>query len=400
MLRSIAIAVTLASAAVAAPQGTPSAAKPAAPAPIAQDKPSKPQPAGARLEAQLAQELRAGGGATGVNVAIGQGTEDVNGYTPEVSAEVKRFPEYLPKVPPFKGSLRLDGSSSMAGLLGALGRSYESVYPDVKVEVKQGGSSSGLAALRAGTCDMAAVSRDLTQAEVAEIEAATGLKVFQVPVALDAVCVFVNRSNVLPTITREQLNGIFSITHSLTKDPILRWSDLDPKSPLGDQMMPIYMLSISHGTMQEFMRWAMPDEGLQTITRREEVSPSAVVNACCAYRTAIGLAGYANRQPRARMLPVSPGTGQAAVAPSFRTIRDRSYPMWRPLNLVVLAKDEASVPPMCMDFLRFVWSESGQDTVATLKAVVTDLDRPPALMRDSVQRPYTANPAPASAPAR
>ena len=125
-----------------------------------------------------------------------------------------------------------------------------------------------------------------------------------------------------------------------------------------------------------------------------------MVNACCAYRSAIGIAGYMNRQRRANMLPVSEGMGKPAVAPTFRTIRDGSYPMSRPLNLVLLAADEAGVPPMTLDFLKFVWSESGQDTVASLKAVVVNLDRPPALLRESVQRPYTAAPDKAVAPSR
>ena len=364
--------------------------------------PKKAEKAASKLEADLAQLPQDGRarGAAGVDVAISQGSDSVNDYTREVSEAVSKFPEYLAKVPPFTGTLRIEGSTSMASLLLAIGRSYESIYPGVKVKVKQGGSAQGLAALKAGECDLAAVSRDLSEAEVREIEAATGRRVFQVPVALDGVCVFVNKANPLPKISREQLNGIFSITHSLTKDPVLRWSDLDPASPLGDDLMPLYLLPPNHGTMQEFVRWAMPEEGLQTITRHEEWSPASVVNACCAYRSAIGIAGYMNRQRRANMLPVSEGMGKPAVAPTFRTIRDGSYPMSRPLNLVMLAADEAGVPPMTLDFLKFVWSESGQDTVASLKAVVVNLDRPPALLRESVQRPYTAAPDKAVAPSR
>lgn len=365
--------------------------------------PAKKEKAGARMEADLARQAAAGQGsstASGVDVAIAQGTDSVNEYTQEVSAEVSKFPEYLAKVPAFTGTLRIQGSTSMASLLIAIGRAYETIYPEVEVKVKQGGSSSGLAALKAGECDLAAVSRDLTEAEVKELETATGRKVFQVPVALDGVCVFVNKANPLPKITREQLNGIFAITHSMTKNPILRWDDLDPKSPLGETLMPLYMLPPNHGTMQEFMRWAMPDEGLQTITRHEEWSPASVVNACCAYRSAIGIAGYMNRQMRANMVPVSPATGQPAIAPTFRTIRDGSYPMSRPLNLVLLADSEETVKPLALDFLKFIWSESGQDTVATLKAVVVNLDRPPALLRESVQRPYTAAPDTAAMPAR
>jgi phosphate transport system substrate-binding protein len=310
-------------------------------------------------------------------------------YTAEVSAAVAKFPEYLAKTPPFTGSLRIVGSNSMAGLLTKLATAYESVYPGVKVDVDQGGSSKGIAALKSGQCDLASVSRELTADEVTAIEAATGMKVFQVPVALDATCIFVNADNPLSGITREQLNGIFSITHSMTKDPIIRWSDLDKKLPLGDQFMPIYTLPESHGTMQAFHAFAMPGEQLQTIMRFTEPAASSVVNACCAYPTALGISGYSNRQPRARMVPVSPGLGKPAVAPSFQSIRDRSYPMWRPMNLVVLAKDAQQVSPLTLDFLRFAWSEAGQDTCATLGMVVVDIDRAPELLEDSVQRRFT-----------
>ena len=312
-------------------------------------------------------------------------------YTPEVSAAVARFPEYLAKTPPFEGKIRITGSNSMAGLLSTIGRAYESVYPGVKVTVKQGGSTRGIEALKTGECDMAAVSRALTDEEITALESASGLKVFQVPIALDATCIYVNAENPLPGITREQLNGIFSISHSLTKDPIIRWNDLDKKSPLGDDFMPIYTLPESHGTMQAFFAFAMPGEQLQTIMRFTEPGPSSVVNACCAYPAALGISGYANRQPRARMLPVSEGLGKPFVAPNFRSIRDRSYPMWRPLNLVMLAKEASEIPALTIDFLRYCWSESGQDTCATLGVVVADIDRPPELLKDSVQRRFTDN---------
>ena len=313
-------------------------------------------------------------------------------YTAEVSAAVARFPEYAPKSPPFEGRIRIAGSNSMAPLLTKFASSYESMYPGVQVSVKQGGSQKGLEALKAGECDMAAVSRSLTDAEIKELEATSDRKVFQVPVALDATCIYVNADNPLAGITRDQLNGIFALTHSMTKDPIIRWSDLDRKSPLGDEFMPIYALPMSHGTMQRFQEFAMPGEDLQTVMRSIEPGPSAVVNACCAYPTAMGISGYANRQPRARMLPVSEGPGKPFVAPTFTTIRDHSYPMWRPLNLVVLASDPSDVPALTLDFLKFVWSESGQDTCAQLGVVVADIDRAPELMKPFVSSKFTGTP--------
>lgn len=359
-------------------------------------KPNAKERADARMQQDVQHAIDKAAANASAPVAPGAGLNSVslpNAYDIEVSDVVKRFPAYLSKTPPFEGTLRITGASSMAQLLNSLATAYESIYPGVKVSVKQGGSSKGLAALRAGECDMAAVSRALTPDEVKDLETNTGRKVFQVPIALDGVCIFVNADNPLPAITRDQLNGIFAITHSLTKEPILRWSDLDPKSPLGDAFMPLYMVPMSHGTMQDFVQWAMPDEQLQTILRNEEPGPSSVVNACCAYPAAMGISGYANRQPRARMVPVSEGLGKPAVAPDFRTIRDRSYPLTRSLNLVLLAPSESEVPPLQLDFLKFAWSESGQDTCATLGVVVADLDHPPQLLRDVIGEKFSEAPA-------
>jgi phosphate transport system substrate-binding protein len=359
-------------------------------------KPNAKERADARMQQDVQRAIDNAAANSSAPVAPGAGLNSVslpNAYDIEVSDVVKRFPAYLSKTPPFEGTLRITGASSMGQLLNSLATAYESIYPGVKVSVKQGSSSKGLAALRAGECDMAAMSRDLTPDEVKDLETNTGRKVFQVPIALDGVCIFVNADNPLPAITRDQLNGIFAITHSLTKEPILRWSDLDPKSPLGDAFMPLYMVPTTHGTMQDFMQWAMPEEQLQTILRNEEPGPSSVVNACCAYPAAIGISSYANRQPRARMVPVSEGLGKPAVAPDFRTIRDHSYPLTRSLNLVLLAPSESEVPPLQLDFLKFAWSESGQDTCATLGVVVADLDHPPQLLREVIGKKFSEAPA-------
>ena len=359
-------------------------------------KPNAKERADARMQQDVQRAIDNAAANASAPVAPGAGLNSVslpNAYDIDVSDVVKRFPAYLSKTPPFEGTLRITGASSMGQLLNSLATAYESIYPGVKVSVKQGGSSKGLAALRAGECDMAAMSRDLTPDEVKDLETNTGRKVFQVPIALDGVCIFVNADNPLPAITRDQLNGIFAITHSLTKEPILRWSDLDPKSPLGDAFMPLYMVPTTHGTMQDFMQWAMPEEQLQTILRNEEPGPSSVVNACCAYPAAIGISSYANRQPRARMVPVSEGLGKPAVAPDFRTIRDHSYPLTRSLNLVLLAPSESEVPPLQLDFLKFAWSESGQDTCATLGVVVANLDHPPQLLREVIGKKFSEAPA-------
>ena len=108
----------------------------------------------------------------------------------------------------------------------------------------------------------------------------------------------------------------------------------------------------------------MPGETFTTINRFIEPGPSSVVNACCAYPTAIGIAGFAHRQPRAKALPLAVSTGGPYVSPSIATIRNGTYPMKQRMNLVILAPREEQIPAMVRDFLKFLLSQDGQDMVA------------------------------------
>ena len=298
----------------------------------------------------------------------------VSEYTKEISEMVDSFPAYVPVKDLSGGTFRMRGSESMGAYLSNAQARFESIYPKVSMSMRTGGSERGLAALLAGECDVAAVAGPVTDAQRAAIEKATGKRLFAVPVALDAVCLFVNADNPLPSLSRQQCNGIFSITHSMSPTPILRWDQVDPKSPLGDAFVPIYLTGSSTGTLASFMQWCMPGEELSTILRYYEPSSGSVVNACCAYPTALGVAGYGARQARARAVAIDPGDGRPPVAPSAATIRDRSYPLHRAMHLVFVAKDAASIDPAIVQFVRYLWSEDGQDVSAISNLVPPTLD--------------------------
>jgi phosphate transport system substrate-binding protein len=301
----------------------------------------------------------------------------VSEYTKEISEMVDSFPAYVPVKDLPGGTFRMRGSESMGAYLSNAQARFESIYPKVSMSMRTGGSERGLAALLAGECDVAAVAGPVTDAQRAAIEKATGKRLFAVPVALDAVCLFVNADNPLSSLSRQQCNGIFSITHSMSPTPILRWDQVDPKSPLGDAFVPIYLTGSSTGTLASFMQWCMPGEEVSTILRYFEPSSGSVVNACCAYPTALGVAGYGARQARARAVAIDPGDGRPPVAPSAATIRDRSYPLHRAMHLVFVAKDSASIDPAIVQFVRYLWSEDGQDVSAISNLVPPTLDLMP-----------------------
>jgi phosphate transport system substrate-binding protein len=301
-------------------------------------------------------------------------------FAEEVAPLVAKFPTYSPTAGPASGSLRIAGSDSLGALLLRAAESYKNIRPDASVEVRQGGSLKGLEALQAGACDMASISRDLSAEERAAISQATGRIVFTVPVGLGAVCVYVNADNPILGLTKAQCNGLFSIEHSLTPSPLIRWNQLDPSSPLGSAGAPLYIEGKLSGALQIFRDWCMPGAGFTTINRFIEPGPSSVVNACCAYPAAIGIAGFAHRQPRARTVPLAGASGKPFIEPTVTTIRNGTYPMRQRMNLVFLAPSAGQIPPLTKDFLRFLLSQDGQDMVAKNGLIPVEITDIPAFI--------------------
>ncbi|MEI6023758.1 MAG: substrate-binding domain-containing protein [Phycisphaerales bacterium] len=280
----------------------------------------------------------------------------------EIAKIIYDFPDYVP-VPSWKGSITIQGSDTMASTLTGLAEAFNRLYPDVKFNIRGGGSVQALADLVAGTCDFASVSRNLTDAEVAQIKKDSGADVVEIKIASGGACVIVNADNPITKITREQLNGIFAITHSMTKDPIFAWKELDPTSPIGQEWIALYVTDENSSTMKTFTDFAMPNERFTTSYFYREPSPSSVVNACCAYKTAIGIGSFKHMQPRAKTLAVSADNGKTFVAPTEMNIYTGEYPMARPLELVAVLDKQGNLPPLLLDFVRFILSETGQDEI-------------------------------------
>ena len=280
----------------------------------------------------------------------------------EIAKIIYDFPDYVP-VANWKGAIVIEGSDTMAPTLMALADAFNRLYPDVKFNIRGGGSDQALQELVAGKCDFASVSRDLKDAEIAQLKKDSGADVVEIQIAMGAACVIVNADNPLTKITREQLNGIFSITHSMTKDPIFAWKELDPTSPIGQEWIALYVSDENSSTTRTFTDFAMPNERFTTSYFYREPAPSSVVNACCAYKTAIGVASFKHIQPRAKALAISADNGKTFVAPTAKTVFTGQYPLARPLQLVALLDKQGNLPPLLLDFARFILSETGQDEI-------------------------------------
>lgn len=108
------------------------------------------------------------------------------------------------------GKVVVAGSSSVSPVMEKLAEAYKKVNSDVTVEIQTSDSSTGMQNTIDGACDIGMASRDLKDAETAEL---TGTSI-----ALDGIAVVVNPENPVEGLTKEQVKEIFTGSVTSWKD--------------------------------------------------------------------------------------------------------------------------------------------------------------------------------------
>ena len=119
------------------------------------------------------------------------------------------IPAYT-KVSGVSGNLSSVGSDTLANLMTLWAEAYKKQYPSVNIQIQAAGSSTAPPALTEGTANLGPMSRKMKDVELQAFEAKHGYKPTAIPVAVDALAVFVNKDNPIKGLTMEQVDGIFS----------------------------------------------------------------------------------------------------------------------------------------------------------------------------------------------
>jgi phosphate binding protein len=247
--------------------------------------------------------------------------------------------------------VRIKGSDTIGGALGPdLAKAYMAQHPNTRVTVEALGTATAFAGLFDGSADLGAASRPVNEAELAEARR-LGVSLEETVIGYDGIAVIVHPSSRVPSLTIEQLSRLFtgtvrnwrelggtdlavkligrptySGTHSFFKEKVLRRGNA--KGP------------------EEFAANIEVEEKNQEIVRKVAADPGAV-----AY---VGL-GWVTQAVRA--LPVS--SGGPAVVPERATVRNGTYPIYRPLLLYTRGTPHGETAT----FLRFALSRAGQEQV-------------------------------------
>lgn len=285
---------------------------------------------------------------------------------------------YVPQTQ-VSGTFKIQGSETMYPLLSRLSMEFQRRQPKVAIDVRGGGSSKAIEEFlqpplsrtgqvmlkeeRAASFRLVSTSRELFDAEVKEFAAQHGYEPTAVPVAVDAVAVYVHKDNPVQGLTLEQVDAIFSTTRKRGyRTDVTQWGDLG----LGDgwKQVPIHLYGRDRksGTRAFFQEHCLAG-GEFKVGLHEDPGAASVILDLSRDQLGIGYSGLGLQASSVRVVPLAETAGMPFIAPSSATISDQTYPLRRVLYLYVDKAPDAPLPAAAQEFLTFIMSQEGQEAV-------------------------------------
>ena len=209
---------------------------------------------------------------------------------------------------------------------------------EVAFEIAAEGSSTGVASVIDATAEIGMSSRDPKDKEVAKAKA-KGVDMKAITMAKDGIAIIVNESNLIESISLEEIELIFS-------GDVTDWSGITAQT--GE--ISAYTRNTSSGTYAVFQKLGMNsrDYGVdsQKMAGNEQIAAEVANNP-----NGIGYVGLAYiKTPGVKVLPVDGSMPE-----------DPSYPIARPLYYLI--DNSKQLSPLANDFIGFSMSPEGQNIV-------------------------------------
>ncbi len=148
------------------------------------------------------------------------------GVTAAHAAVDAGIPAYQ-KTSGISGTLSSVGSDTLANLMTFWAEDFKKQYPNVNIQIQAAGSSTAPPALTQGTANFGPMSRAMKDNEIQEFEKKYGYKPMAVPVAVDALAVFVHKDNPIKGMSMPLVDAVFSTTRKCGYErQVKNWGDV------------------------------------------------------------------------------------------------------------------------------------------------------------------------------
>ncbi|MCW2278875.1 phosphate ABC transporter substrate-binding protein [Heliophilum fasciatum] len=246
-----------------------------------------------------------------------------------------------------KGSLQVKGSDTIVNLSQAMAEDFMAKNPQATIAVTGGGSGTGIAALTNKTCDLANSSREIKAEEKAKIKEATGKDVKEYAIAMDGIGFIVNKENPVNELTNEQLANIYT-------GKISNWKEVGGN----DEKIVALAREASSGTHVFVKEHLMKNQEYRADALLQ-TSSASIAKEAETNKQAIGYVGMGYLTDKVKVIAVKKDAGSPAVLPSEATVKDKTYPVSRPLYVYSAGEPEG----LSKSFVDFMLSAEGQAIV-------------------------------------
>lgn len=241
-----------------------------------------------------------------------------------------------------KGTIKVDGSSTVYPITQAVAEEFKKANPGVEITVGVSGTGGGFKKFVVGEIDINDASRKVKQEEVDKAKS-NGIEMTEIEVAYDGLAVVVNKENTWANdMTPEELKKIWD------KDSKVQyWSDVRPEWP--KEKIKLYGPGTDSGTFDYFTEAINGKEKQIRPDFTASEDDNVLVQGVAGDKYAMGFFGLAYYEENKDKLNVVKING---VEPSIETVKNGTYkPLSRPLFVYV--SNKAMERPEIKEFLKF-----------------------------------------------
>ncbi len=279
-----------------------------------------------------------------------------------VAAEVDPALPAYQKASGVSGNLSSVGSDTVANLMTLWAEEFKRNYPNVNIQIQAAGSSTAPPALTEGTSNLGPMSRKMKDKEIEAFEKKFGYKPTAVPVAIDALAVFVHKDNPIKGLSLAQVDAIFSSTRKCgAPADITRWGGTGLTGEWANRDVQLYGRNSVSGTYGYFKKVALCKGDFKNSVN-EQPGSASVVQSISSSINGIGYSGIGYQTSSIRTLPLSKGDGPLIEASPAMVVAGK-YPLSRFLYVYVNKAPNKPLAPLEREFIKLVLSKNGQEVV-------------------------------------
>jgi phosphate transport system substrate-binding protein len=275
------------------------------------------------------------------------------------------LPSYLPQEH-VSGTLDISVAETIKPLVQAWLDDMAVRHPQLEVLVAAEKSGNGLDALLEHRTEVAAMPRRLTAAELAEFVREYGYEPTEVPIAGDALAVYVHKVNPLTGLSLEELDAMFCRERQRgVPFDIDSWGLVGVMDDWFDAPITLYGRNGSSATSAFFREEVckhgslipklVDADGAASVVLGIERDPHGI---------GFGAVGYATSM--VKPVPIASVKGGRYVEPTLQALQDGSYPLRRNLYLYIAKPPKAPPTQPSAELVRFVLSRQGQQVALDL----------------------------------